>query len=120
MSNPLTTINLDVKELLLEQVMRISSDIVLAAKIDKSKLGSKTMKANIGRLLSAHPDAIIPGSPLAVLLEIDQYDANWRRKCPKIKNSLWAKVEFAKKILPPQKIQGLALLEVYYLLSVEE
>jgi len=111
--------DINLKELLTEQIMRMSDDILLAAKINKNTFGSKALKSNIGRLLLAHPDAIIKGSPLAHLLEIDRYDPNWRKLCPPAEGSLWLKIEFAKQILPKEKLASLSLLEIYYLLAQE-
>ena len=119
MKNNEKVTDIDFKYQLVEQVMRISSDTVLIAKISKSSLQSKSFKSNIGRLLSAHPGSLIPGSPLSNVLGIDQFDPNWRDNCLPAKESLWLQIQFAKEILPPDSWKDLTPLEIYYLLALE-
>lgn len=117
MKNNENVVDIDFKYQVVEQLMRISSDIVLIAKISKGNLQSKAFKSNVGRLLSAHPEALIPGSPLSSILGIDEFDPSWRENCTPANGSLWLQIEFAKEILPPNSWENLSPLEIYYLLA---
>ena len=78
----------------LEQVMRSTSDDLLAAAIRETLPGSREFLVNLGKLLSATNGTVPTMSPLHQWGHPNpgRPDVDWRSNCPQSEGSLWGEL----------------------------
>ena len=88
---------------MLEQVMRVTSDDLLAIPFASCRPASPEFFTAIGRLLSDTPGPIPPGSPLHRWSQPVPCSpaATWRDGCPPSQMSLWGELTALRVICRP-------------------
>lgn len=90
--------SLTIKNLVIEQAMRASSDeldVIYFLNIDGP---SKEAMAALGRFLSNNSLPLTPGCPILAWLRGTPLDPNWRDHQPVVPGSLWDNLTFLKAI----------------------
>lgn len=92
---------IDIKEEMLEQVMRISSNDLDVLNFLETDKGSKEALSALGRLLSSYDLRLTPGCPLVAWATESELDSNWRYAYPARKHSLWENYLFLEDFFGP-------------------
>lgn len=92
---------LPLREHVVEQVMRCSSDMAAAAEFYSGEPGTPEARSSVGRFLRSHENVIlVAGSPLIVWAHGGQLTPNWRAAYPPALGSSYAYLEFLTELYP--------------------
>lgn len=87
----------DVRMAAVEQVMRICSDESLALMVERASTPEDVFRV-VGILAEQYGVGVAPGCPLLALAGVDDLDPAWRDKIQPDERSLWAELEFYKRL----------------------
>lgn len=114
-----TDAHAELRNQVVEQVMRTCADLDLAAAFCTDAPTSNAAKAAVGRVLSSSPGTqLVHGSPLVAWVTGSAVSPTWRAACPPAPSSAYAHLEFLATLYPHVRTHDRDLFDV--LLELED